>query len=305
MLTLVTPRTTVSSHVDRPPVTACPRRSLRASARCRCTWAPRWRSGCSSGSHRAAVAVLRMIGRRGRAAGVAPPRCGGLARRAAAARRRVRPGHRPDEHRVLRGHRAAAAGHRGGHRVLRPGGRRGGRVAAAARRRRRGARRGRCAAHRGCPLVRGPTGGAVGARGRGDVGRVHRARQARRGRRATASTTWRSASRRPPSCSRRCCCSAMPAGIAALADPVVLLLGLGRRGAVERGALRPGPDRPAPASGRPASPCCSPCCPPRRRSSGSSRSRRCPARSRRWGSRRSSGPSRCGRATATRPEPLG
>ena len=84
-----------------------------------------------------AVAVLRMLGAARGAAGLATAGPRGLAGPPAAAGGGVRVGHGGDEHRVLRGHRPAAAGHRGGHRVLRPGGGRGGGLAPSARHRRR------------------------------------------------------------------------------------------------------------------------------------------------------------------------
>ena len=100
-------------------------------------------------------------------------------------------------------------------------------------------------------------------------------------------------------CSRRCCCSAIPAGCDA-GRPGRAGAGSGRRCALQRGALRAGPGRPAAGGSRPVSPCCSRCCRPRRRSSGWCCWPSCPGRPRRPGSRRSSRRSRCARGTATR-----
>ena len=85
----------------------------------------------------------------------------------------------------------------------------------------------RGAAHRRCALVRQPGRGAVGARRGGPVGGLHRARQAGGQRRQRAGRAWPWASRWPPSCCPRCCCSAAPGGLAALADPLVLLAAVG------------------------------------------------------------------------------
>ena len=246
-----------------------------------------------------AVAVLRLIG----AAAVLlawrrPPAAawrGVRLLRAAG----VRPGHRPDEPRLLRGHRAAAAGHRGGDRVLRPGGRRGGRVAPSPRRRGGRAWPRRGAAHRRCPLVSGPLGvvWALAAAAMWAAYIVLGSRVATVGNGIDDMAVGFAAAAVLLS---PVLLLGSPGGPGALVDPAVLGLGHRGRRAVQRGALRARPGRAAARGHGPVRGAARPA--PRHghgRRAGDARAR-CPEGPRRWVSRRSSAPSRCGRATATR-----
>ncbi len=174
-----------------------------------------------------AVALLRLAGaallliawrRPGRAA---------LAGPAAGPGGRVRGGHRGHEHGLLRGHRPAPAGHRGGHRVLRAGGR--GRALLAPPARRRGGRAGRGSASCSSPMCAGQEArpGCCGRSPRRRCGRPTSCSASGWRAPATGSTRWPSASRWPPSCCPRCCCSAAPGELSALADPLVLLAAVG------------------------------------------------------------------------------
>ena len=306
LLTLSASPITVSSHGDRSPVSRA-RPVLfvigAVSMYVGAALAVGLFSRAGAGGGRGAAHA----GRGGGAAGVAPPgRCGLARAPRLAAGGRVRAGHGGDEHRVLRGHRAAAAGHRGGGRVLRSGGGRGGGVAASARRRRGRAGRGRAWRSSRMSAGQGRRPGCCG-----------RSRRPRCGRRTSCSASaWRApgnglddmavgfavaavvlspAAAAPAAgrgsrrwSTRSCCCSAVGVGVLSSVVPYVLdQIVLRRVGQARFAVLLALLPATATIVGLIAA------------AAGAR------ARSRRSGSRPSWGRSRCGRGTATPAEPLG